>query len=363
MSVRKREWTTKKGEERSAWVLDYKDRSGVRRTETFERKKDADKRAIEIGADIRGGVHVPRSGSITVAEAGENWVARAERAGRERGTVEQYRGHLFHINHPTYGVGAIKLADLTAPQVAKFDADLHKAGVSEAMRRKLIVSLRSLLRIAMVEGNVNRNVAEGYRVEETSKRGKKLKIGVDIPSAADVETGFLSTVEKGAEDCRHGRYESRRGMSWYRHRLRIANEESQSKFGQQKKRPDTTAGFARFGAEAFVEPRSIGPLPVPAPSERVRPGDVNYASREGQDAFRALMLRAYGRCAVTGSTVEAALEVAHIIPYVDPRSNLISNGLCLRADIHRLYDRDMLRITVISSSSWLPKSLRQRMAS
>ena len=146
-------------------------------------------------------MHVPRSGSITVAEAGENWVARAKRASRERGTVEQYRGHLVHINHPIYGVGTVKLADFTTPQVATFDADLDKAGVSEAMRRKLIVSLRSLLRIAMVEGKVNRNVALGYRVEESSKRGKKLKIGVDVPSAAEIHR-FRVQLDKAGDPWR-----------------------------------------------------------------------------------------------------------------------------------------------------------------
>lgn len=85
-------------------------------------------------------------------------------------------------------------------------------------------------------------------------------------------------------------------------------------------------------------------LPVPIPSQRVRPVDVTYASRDGQAEFRAAILAAYGRCAVTGCQVEAVLQAAHIIPYVDARSNLISNGLCLRSDIHCLYDRNLIRI-------------------
>jgi hypothetical protein len=42
MSVRKRQWKTRSGEQREAWVVDYFDADGDRHIETFERKKDAD---------------------------------------------------------------------------------------------------------------------------------------------------------------------------------------------------------------------------------------------------------------------------------------------------------------------------------
>ena len=42
MSVRKRRWKTRKGEERIAWVADYTDQNGDRHIKTFARKKDAD---------------------------------------------------------------------------------------------------------------------------------------------------------------------------------------------------------------------------------------------------------------------------------------------------------------------------------
>lgn len=85
-------------------------------------------------------------------------------------------------------------------------------------------------------------------------------------------------------------------------------------------------------------------LAVPTPAERVRPEGVTYACRDGQTEFRSLILAAYGRCVVTGCDVEPVLQAAHIIPYVDARSNIVSNGLCLRSDIHALYDRNLIRI-------------------
>jgi len=38
------------------------------------------------------------------------------------------------------------------------------------------------------------------------------------------------------------------------------------------------------------------------------------------------------------------LEAAHITPYRGPRTNAISNGLLLRADVHTLYDLNLISI-------------------
>jgi hypothetical protein len=92
---------------------------------------------------------------------------------------------------------------------------------------------------------------------------------------------------------------------------------------------------------ATEEPHLI----VPAPSgPRETPDDALYVSRDGQQEFRANIIAAYGKCAVTGCRVADVLEAAHIIPYVNAASNLVVNGLCLRADIHKLYDRDLIKI-------------------
>src|SRR5215510_4001590 len=98
MSVRKREWTTRNGEEREAWVVDYTDAGGVRRLKTFERKKEADAWAASTNVAVREGTHVADSASTTIAAAGNLWITSAETANLERTTIEQYRSHLrLHI--------------------------------------------------------------------------------------------------------------------------------------------------------------------------------------------------------------------------------------------------------------------------
>jgi hypothetical protein len=66
--------------------------------------------------------------------------------------------------------------------------------------------------------------------------------------------------------------------------------------------------------------------------------------RRGQAAFRQGLLEVYGCCAMSGSTVEPALEAAHIVPYRGPGTNHVSNGLLLRADFHSLFDFGLLSV-------------------
>lgn len=69
------------------------------------------------------------------------------------------------------------------------------------------------------------------------------------------------------------------------------------------------------------------------------------AVRDGQWAFRDAVFDAYeGRCAVTGADLPAGLQAAHLAPYMGPASNEVSNGICLRADIHAMFDRHLLAI-------------------
>jgi hypothetical protein len=85
-------------------------------------------------------------------------------------------------------------------------------------------------------------------------------------------------------------------------------------------------------------------LIVPTPDEKLTPEGITWTNREGQDDFRRLVIQAYGRCAITDCIDEIALQAAHIIPYVNATSNLVQNGICLRADIHCLFDRGLVII-------------------
>jgi putative restriction endonuclease len=68
--------------------------------------------------------------------------------------------------------------------------------------------------------------------------------------------------------------------------------------------------------------------------------------RLGQGLFRVAVTDAYGRaCAVTGEHSLPVLEAAHIMPFSVDGPHDVSNGLLLRADIHRLFDQGYLTVT------------------
>lgn len=68
-------------------------------------------------------------------------------------------------------------------------------------------------------------------------------------------------------------------------------------------------------------------------------------ARRGQQAFRQSLRKKYGdQCMVTGCRIPAILEAAHIHPYRGDEDNDLRNGLLLRADIHTLFDLELLGI-------------------
>jgi putative restriction endonuclease len=69
-------------------------------------------------------------------------------------------------------------------------------------------------------------------------------------------------------------------------------------------------------------------------------------ARLGQGAFRLFVTDAYNRrCTITGEKTLPALEAAHIKPYKESGPNRVANGILMRSDFHRLYDRGFITIT------------------
>lgn len=78
---------------------------------------------------------------------------------------------------------------------------------------------------------------------------------------------------------------------------------------------------------------------------------VRYALRReriGQQRFRTELFEAYtGRCAVSGCNVDEALEAAHIENYSGPKSQVVSNGILLRRDLHSLFDAHLISFELV----------------
>jgi integrase len=188
MSVRRRIWTTSKGEQREAWVVAYSDVSGKPRLRTFSRKREADAYHAKVRVDVSSGVHVVDSQSVTVAEAGQYWIQTAEANSLERATIDGYRQHLNY--HIVPYLGSMKLSRLTVPAVAEFRDTLRANARSPLLVKKVLASLSSILADAQERGLVTQNVVRSLtgrkkRTKATQKR--KLEIGVDIPTTQEIK--------------------------------------------------------------------------------------------------------------------------------------------------------------------------------
>jgi integrase len=181
-TVRKRFWQS--GDEaKTAWVADYFDQNGKRHLKTFATKKAADAWLVTTRHEVARGVHTPEGTSITVAEAAELWIRRGEVEQLERSTLAKYRNHAeLHINP---FVGSLKLARLSPPMVEQFRDDLL-GRLSWAMARKVLTSLKSILAEATRRGLVAQNAAQQVKIDVRKRDKRKLAVGRDIPTKAEV---------------------------------------------------------------------------------------------------------------------------------------------------------------------------------
>lgn len=193
MSVRKRTWTTRNGETKTAWIIDYVDQDGDRHIETFSRKKPADDRHLEVRDDLRKGTLTVPSKTITVEDAANDWIARVEANGMkddgpvERSTIRQYREHLrLHI---LPRLGRLKLGQLNTKVIEGFRDDLLKE-LSRPLARKVLTSLKSVLKVAKFA-----HVADGVSIGISKRTKKKLEVGLDIPTPAEIKRLIDATTE------------------------------------------------------------------------------------------------------------------------------------------------------------------------
>ena len=124
--VRKRSWTTGKGERRTAWTVDFVDAQGGRQRRQFATKREADDFRVQAEGEVRAGTFRSGADKTTIKEVAEAYLehcrGRAERGEKmTRHHLETVEGLIAnHVLHPERGVGGFKLAHLTASKVRAF---------------------------------------------------------------------------------------------------------------------------------------------------------------------------------------------------------------------------------------------------
>jgi integrase len=197
-SIRKRTWTTSKGEKRQGFCIDYFDRQGTRQRRQFESRGEANEFRITVENEVRSGTYRPKGDKVTLAMLAETYLehcrgrmARGERMTRRN--LEVYEGHIrnyicpdpaWHArkhakaqNAHTFfdkGLGSCELMQLTVGMVNKFADDLRVTGLSVATRRKIIGTLQVILnygaKVDLVTFNAAAKVEVIGRRAEANKR-------------------------------------------------------------------------------------------------------------------------------------------------------------------------------------------------
>jgi integrase len=88
----------------------------------------------------------------------------------------------LHINPR---LGRERLAQLTTPDINRFRDDLLRT-LSRAMAKKVLVSLKAILKDAQRRGAVGQNVALPVTIAIASRDRRKIGVGVDIPTPDEV---------------------------------------------------------------------------------------------------------------------------------------------------------------------------------
>ncbi len=118
---------------------------------------------------------------------------------------------------------------------------------------------------------------------------------------------------------------------------------------QGRTEPDPSRASRLLGEiqlDAQLEPEDFASRFEPLDIDERELATASVHRREGQGAFRARILDAYGRkCAISGEKTEPVLDAAHVQPYLGPRSNHVQNGLLLSKEFHALFDHGLLTVT------------------
>ena len=192
MAIKQRTWTTQGGEERTAWIADFRDASGARRHKQFAKQAAAADWLLEARGKAKAGVFTPDSTAPTLEQAAEQWLAKGKRDGREAATLAGYNGHIQ--NHILPGLGRkTKVSKLTRPRIEEFIDQLLAAGRTRATTAKVVGSISAILHEAQRRGQLAQNVAQGARVTT----GKRHKVKVVPPEPEAVKATLASATGRG----------------------------------------------------------------------------------------------------------------------------------------------------------------------
>ena len=180
--VQKRVRTAADGSSQVRWQARYRGPDGRERTRRFERKKDADRWLEQQTSAIGWGEWVdPDAGRITVADWAERWLESKRSIAASTRTSYRTLLNTWVLPH----LGERELRTVQRVDVDQLVADVLAAGRSANRARKVHGVVSQMLKAAVADQLVVRNVAEGVELPRLARREAEFLTDVQVDRLAD----------------------------------------------------------------------------------------------------------------------------------------------------------------------------------
>jgi integrase len=162
------------------WRARYRDPAGRERSKHFDRKADAQRWLAQVEASKATADWIdPGSGRITFAEWAPTWLAT--KASRKAKTRVSYASALRSHVLPRWG--DTRLVDITHADVVRWQAELADQ-VGPSLRRLSLLVLSQALTLAVRDGRLSRNVAQGVALPRQPAGKQRFLTHEQVPRLA-----------------------------------------------------------------------------------------------------------------------------------------------------------------------------------
>lgn len=259
---------------RVSWVARWRDPAGASRKRTFTRKSDAERHLLGIESSKVSGTYVDAARSrVTLGAWAAQWLDGQVQL--KASTRARYEGLLRVQVLPTWG--AVPLSSVTHADVAAWVSRLVAGGLAPSTVRQAHRVLALVLALAVRDGRLSRNPADGVRLPRPRKADKRFLSHDQVAALAGAAGDYALVVQVLAYcGLRYGELAALRvgKVDLMRRRLTIA--ESVTEVG---------------GKVVFSDPKSHQHRSVPVPRGLAdqlalqvagkAPDDLVFTSREG----------------------------------------------------------------------------------
>lgn len=196
--------------------------------------------------------------------------------------------------------------------------------------------------------SIEKFIPEYYREELHKTEDSKVTAWLEVTSInliAESDRYLDNIFLKSDKNCEKSIKESLRGQT--------------SRFYIQNKNEYEVYPNYQYDEEIIERNEKLKEIYTPSEENKKSTKMMMCVVREGREKFRNEILNNYdNKCCISECNISAVLEAAHVTPYNGSDSNNIQNGICLRSDIHKLWDKHLIAINPDTKQVEIGKALK-----